>query len=191
MNHKDKNSGYLTGQMLVAMPSLDDPSFHRAVVYICAHNENGAMGIIINREIDDFSFSDVLSQMDLPSPLECQAVRLLSGGPVESSRGFVLHSTDYLREHSLKIDDNLAITATLDILRDISAGLGPSRYILALGHAGWKAGQLDGEVLENTWLTVPADQELIFSPNIAHKWEKAIAKLGCDPVNLCSEAGHA
>jgi putative transcriptional regulator len=194
-----QSNGYLDGQLLLAMPSLTDPRFSRAVIYMCAHSAEGAMGIIVNQRASNITFPKLLEQLDLmPTtkrnsialPLEKMAVH--SGGPVEQGRGFVLHSADYFAADStLPIDDSVSLTATIDILRAIASGSGPMRALLALGYAGWRAGQLENEINANGWLTCPADPELVFDCNLESKYERAMAKLGVHPSFLVSEAGHA
>jgi putative transcriptional regulator len=177
--------------LLIAMPSLDDGFFSRSVVYICAHSAAGAMGIVINQRLPDVGFGDLLSQLKLPqSPLLAEPI-VHFGGPVETGRGFVLHSADFMREDTVRINDSLCITGTVDILQAIAAGKGPARSIFALGYAGWSAGQLEAEMQANAWLTVPADDELIFGTALDNKWEKALGRLGINPLTLSAEAGHA
>lgn len=184
-------SGYFAGQMLIAMPQMRDPRFARSVVYLCAHTEDGAMGLVINRLFNSFSFPELLDQLSIAATPECDVVRIHFGGPVEAGRGFVLHSTDYIQETTLVVADEVGLTATIDVLKAIAEGRGPSRYLLALGYAGWAAGQLDSEIRENAWLSVQSDQELLFGTEIDTKWERAIAKIGVDFNKLSAFAGHA
>jgi putative transcriptional regulator len=182
----------LAGQLLVAMPQMADPRFARSVVYLCAHSVDGAMGLVVNRLIDSLSFENLLEQIGVEQ--DGSAVRDMPvhfGGPVESSRGFVLHSTDYVQDSTLVIEDEIALTATIDVLKAIARGDGPRHRVLALGYAGWAAGQLDAEIQANGWLLVPADLELVFGLDNDTKWERAIAKIGIDLTLLSSEAGHA
>ena len=177
--------------MLIAMPQMQDQRFTRSVVYLCAHTAEGAMGLVINRLFNSLSFPDLLEQLNItPTPL-CDPIRIHFGGPVEAGRGFVLHSTDYLQETTLLVDGNVALTATVDVLKAIAEGRGPRQCLLALGYAGWGAGQLDHEIRENAWLNVPADDDLLFGVELEHKWERAIAKIGVDFSMLSGEAGHA
>lgn len=186
-----KTSGYLVGQLLIAMPQMQDPRFARAVVYLCAHNADGAMGLIVNRPFEGLGFPELLSQLDIvPSP-KCRDVRIHFGGPVEGGRGFVLHTTDYLHDSSMKVAGDVALTTTVDVLKAIAGGDGPSQRILALGYAGWGAGQLDSEIRENSWLNVPSDDDLLFGSDLDRKWEQAIHKLGIDIALLSGDAGHA
>jgi putative transcriptional regulator len=191
--------GYLDGQMLIAMPSMRDERFTRSVIYICAHSSDGAMGIIVNQPVSNINFSDLLVQLDvikdtdiIELPTRAGSVKVLKGGPVETQRGFVLHSSDFFIEDStLPIDDGICLTATLDILKAIARGTGPQSAILALGYAGWAPGQLENEIQENGWLHCPADSELIFGSDTEAKYGKALRKIGIDPGMLSSEAGHA
>ena len=191
MPHLTKSSDYLTGQLLIAMPGMTDPRFQRTVIYMCAHNEDGAMGLVVNRLFGSVTFEDLLEQLeiDIQEPIANMPVHY--GGPVESGRGFVLHSTDYVRDGTLVVDDEVALTATIDILRAISENRGPRRNILLLGYAGWGPGQLDAEIQANGWLNVPCDESLLFDPDLDTKWERSIAKLGVSLSMLSAEAGHA
>ena len=181
----------LSGQLLVAMPHMEDPRFARTVVYVCAHSDDGAMGLVVNRLIDNMQFDTLLDHIGLEGGPPKQNFPIHFGGPVESSRGFVLHSADFIQDSTLLIDDDIALTATTEMLRAIADGQGPERCVLALGYAGWGAGQLDEEIQDNGWLLVPADNELLFGGDNDAKWESAIAKLGIDLSLLSSEAGHA
>ncbi|HLN25141.1 MAG TPA: YqgE/AlgH family protein [Patescibacteria group bacterium] len=191
MPHTFKSTGYLAGQMLIAMPQMQDTRFSRSVVYLCAHSAEGAMGLVINRLFSSLSFPDLLTQLNIePTPL-CDPIRIHFGGPVEAGRGFVLHSTDYVQETTLMVDKAVALTATVDVLKAIAEGHGPRQCLLALGYAGWGAGQLDTEIRDNAWLNVPADDELLFGTELEHKWERAIAKIGVDFSMLSGDVGHA
>jgi putative transcriptional regulator len=181
----------LTGQLLVAMPQMTDPRFARSVVYLCAHSVDGAMGLVVNRLIDSLSFDSLLEQIGVERTAGGDSMPIHFGGPVESSRGFVLHTTDYLQDSSLVIEDDIALTATIDVLKAIARGEGPQRRVLALGYAGWAPGQLDAEIQANGWLLVPADLDLVFDIDNETKWQRAIAKIGIDLTLLSSEAGHA
>jgi len=186
-----KTSGYLSGQLLIAMPQMRDPRFARAVVYLCAHSAEGAMGIMINRTFDGITFPELLEQLEIEPGPGAEEVRVHLGGPVEGGRGFVLHSPDYMHESSMMVDDKVALTATVDVLKAISHGEGPRESLLALGYAGWSAGQLDAEIRENVWLNAPADEELLFDDDVGGKWERAVHKLGIDLGLLSGDAGHA
>ncbi|MCW9033071.1 MAG: YqgE/AlgH family protein [Alphaproteobacteria bacterium] len=187
----DGGDDYLTGQLLIAMPSMSDPRFAKSVVYICAHGEEGAMGLVINRNLGKMMFPDLLEQLDIPLGPVGQDINIHFGGPVESGRGFVLHSSDYLQESTLAIDEQVSLTATIDVLKAITQGRGPEKCLLTLGYAGWSPGQLDEEIIENGWLTVEPDDDLIFDLDIGIKWDNAINKLGFDISMLSTEAGHS
>ncbi|MFO1062029.1 MAG: YqgE/AlgH family protein [Dongiaceae bacterium] len=184
-------TGYLTGQLLVAMPQMRDPRFSRSVIYMCAHNADGAMGLVVNRLAGSITFPDLLEQLGIARGDHSERIRVHFGGPVESGRGFVLHSTDYTQSGTVKVDDLVSLTATIDILRDMASGSGPRRSLLALGYAGWGPGQLDAEIQANGWLTVPADAALVFDEDLEGKWDRAIGKLGISHAMLSGEAGHA
>ena len=196
---KSSAHGYLDGQMLIAMPAMNDERFARAVIYVCAHSSEGAMGIIVNQPAGNIKFPDLLVQLEvIPAaerielPVRAEDVKVLKGGPVEAGRGFVLHSADFFIENStLPIDEGICLTATLDILKAIARGKGPHNAILALGYAGWSPGQLENEMQQNGWLHCPADPELIFGDDTEAKYDKALRKIGIDPGMLSSEAGHA
>jgi putative transcriptional regulator len=187
----EPDEGYLTGQLLIAMPGLHDARFARTVIYMCAHNEDGAMGLVINRLIGAITFPDLLRQLGIESTGLTDEIRVHFGGPVESGRGFVLHSSDYLQEGSLNVDGKVVLTATIDILHDIAAGLGPRQRLMALGYAGWGPGQLDSEIQANGWLNADADDDIVFGQDLESKWERAISKLGVQVSNLSDAAGHA
>jgi len=193
------SEGYLSGQLLVAMPGADDNNFAGSVVYVCAHSADGAMGIVINRPAEHLSFVDLLQQLELipedqgitvPRSLECMSVFV--GGPVETGRGFVLHSADYFsEENTLAIDGSVCLTATIDILRAIAHGGGPHRSLLALGYAGWAPGQLESEIQANGWLTCPGDAELVFDPRADEKYTLVLDRMGVDPSFLVNQTGNA
>lgn len=191
MPDHDNSSGYLTGQLLVAMPQMQDPRFERSVIYVCAHTSDGAMGLVVNKLMDSLSFEDLLSQLNIEPDPRSKEIRVHFGGPVETGRGFVLHTADYVQEGTLVINDSVALTATIDILRAIAQGSGPEKSLLALGYAGWGAGQLDDEMQANGWLSVPADDMLIFGGNLDTRWEAAMGKLGVNVNMLSGEAGRA
>ena len=191
--------GYLDGQMLIAMPTMRDERFARTLIYVCAHSSDGAMGIVVNQPAANIKFPDLLVQLDvIPAadliqlPRKAGVVKVLKGGPVETGRGFVLHSADFFIEHStLPIDNGICLTATLDILKAIAHGEGPQSAVLALGYAGWAPGQLENEIQENGWLNCDADADLIFGTDMEIKYEAAMRKIGIDLGKLSSEAGHA
>lgn len=194
-----RSDGYLGGQMLIAMPSMEDERFARSVVFMCAHSEEGAWGIVVNRRSRRLTFADLLVQLDvikadeairLPRP--AARVQVLRGGPVEKGRGFMLHSPDYDSDEStVRLPGGIHVTATVDILKSIARGEGPGRAALALGYAGWAPGQLDQELQANGWLTVEADESFIFDDDQDAKYGRALRKLGIDPAMLSNEAGHA
>ena len=185
------DSPYLTGQLLIAMPGMRDERFSRSVIYMCAHTDEGAMGLVLNQIIDSLTFNQLLGQLGIDEAKSRSDVPVHFGGPVESGRGFVLHTSDYKQEATLEVDEEIGLTATIDILKAIARGRGPRRSLLALGYAGWGPGQLDSEIRQNGWLQVPADSQIIFDPEHDSKWERAISKLGVDPRMLSDEAGHA
>jgi putative transcriptional regulator len=192
-------SPYLDGQLLVAMPGMMDERFARAVIFICAHSSEGAMGIILNRPAANVTMPDLLVQLEIVPEMErirlpqkVGNMQVLMGGPVETSRGFVLHSPDFhLAQSTLPIDDSICLTATIDILRAIAAGRGPENAVLALGYAGWGAGQLEMELQANGWLNTPADAELVFNTAADVRYEMALRRIGIEPAMLSMEAGHA
>jgi len=191
--------GFLDGQMLIASPAMQDERFARSVVYMCAHSSEGAMGIVVNRPAGNISFPDLLVKLDIIPradvirlPSRAGDVTVLKGGPVETERGFVLHSADFFIENStLPIDEGICLTATLDILKAIARGDGPASAILALGYAGWAPGQLENEMQQNGWLHCSADRELIFGTEINAKYERAMQKIGIRPGMLSNDVGHA
>jgi len=196
---KPSGRGYLDGQMLIAMPSMGDERFARSLIYVCAHSSEGAMGIVVNQPAANITFPDLLVQLEVVGapdliqlPPHAGEVKVLKGGPVETSRGFVLHSADFFIENStLPIDEGICLTATLDILKAIARGDGPRSAVLALGYAGWAPGQLENEINQNGWLHCNADTELIFGQDIDGKYKQALSKIGINLGMLSSEAGHA
>jgi putative transcriptional regulator len=191
MSFSKQESGYLEGQLLIAMPAMTDERFERAVIYMCAHNEEGAMGLIVNKVLDSISFDELLAQLDIGPASAPDAPRVHFGGPVESGRGFVLHTADYMQDSSIAVDDNTALTATVDILRDVAAGNGPKRKLLAIGYAGWGPGQLETEIHDNAWLNAPVDEDLLFDEDNENKWSRALKSLGVDVSLLSGTAGRA
>ena len=187
-----KELPHLDGKLLIAMPSMGDPRFARTVIYLCAHSDDGAMGLIVNKPAEDLKFADLLKQLDIKADRPIAGIDVHYGGPVEFGRGFVLHSHDYVSEDStLRVNDDFGMTATLDILEDISHGNGPDACLLALGYAGWGPGQLEDEIRANGWLTCDADRALVFSEDHAGKWQAALDSLGIDPRMLSSAGGTA
>ena len=192
-------SPYLDGQLLIAMPGIGDERFDHALIYMCAHSEQGAMGLIINKTAPMMRFGDLIAQIDVhpddeameASP-ELMDMPVLFGGPVEQGRGFVLHSSDYFTpDSSLPVAENISLTATIDILRAMASGRGPNQAIIALGYAGWAPGQLENEIQHNGWLTCPADPDLLFGLGYEERYDAALRKLKIDPAMLSSDAGHA
>lgn len=186
-----RSSDRLAGQFLVALPTMTDPRFTRAVIYIVSHGPEGTMGLIVNRMLGSMSFADLLAQLDIPFGESTPSIRIHYGGPVETGRGFVLHSDEFNRDGTTVLDNGLAMTSTIDVLRALADGQGPTRSLLALGYAGWQAGQLEVELQGNGWLTVPADPQLLFDADIESKWERAIAALGITPAALSVSTGRA
>ena len=184
-------TSWLTGQLLIAMPAMPDPRFARSVIYVCSHGPNGAMGLVLNRHYGEVNFRALLQQLNVKAPADAPDLPVHYGGPVETGRGFVLHSIDYLREGTMRIDDNVALSATVEILQALAAGTGPERALMALGYTGWGAGQLDAEMQANGWLTAAADDDILFGREIETKWERALAKIGISPMTLSGVAGHA
>jgi putative transcriptional regulator len=189
--------GFLDDQFLIAMPGMKDDRFARSVIYVCAHSDEGAMGLIIN-QTQQMLFPDLLVQLGIMN--EQEVIRLprhtrefvvRNGGPVDRSRGFVLHSGDYRVESSLSVSHDICLTATVDILRAISAGRGPRQALMALGYSGWGAGQLENEIAQNGWLTCPASAELLFDADLEHKYDRILASIGIDLAHLSLAAGHA
>ena len=183
--------GYLGGQLLIATPSMQNPHFAGCIICVCAHSEEGAMGLVLNRPMEGLSFDDLLMQLDLEHVPAQRSIRLHQGGPVEGGRGFVLHTNDWSSEQSLRVGDHLALTASVDILKAIASGGGPRLGLLALGYAGWGPGQLESEIEANAWLSVSPDEALLFGEAHDTKWRQAFAKLRVDPLLLSVAAGHA
>jgi putative transcriptional regulator len=189
----------LEGQLLIAMPAMSDRRFQRSVIYVCAHSSEGAMGLIINQRANHITAPDLLERLGISARnpddeinSEVLSLSIQVGGPVETGRGFVLHSSDYFSEDStLAIEQDVCLTATIDILKAIAQGNGPARALLALGYAGWSPGQLETEIQANGWLHCPADPDLIFDDDLENKYSRALAKIGIDLSHLVSDAGHA
>ena len=182
----------LLGKLLIAMPDMGDPRFEHSVIYICAHSKEGAMGLIVNKPQSKLRFSKLLEQLDISADGDVKDVRIHYGGPVEMARGFVVHTSDYRSEMgTLDVDGRIGMTATIDVLEDIAKGDGPATSMLALGYAGWGAGQLEGEIKRNGWLTCDPTDAIVFGRANEHKWTAALKILGVDPLMLSSTAGHA
>jgi putative transcriptional regulator len=188
----DRDASFLDGQLLIAMPGMGDVRFERSVIFLCAHSEEGAMGLIVNKPAPDLSFADLLGQLKIPSSIDLKGARVHFGGPVEHGRGFVLHSADYaVEESSLHVTPEFSMTATVDILQDMARGQGPRQAILALGYAGWGPGQLESEIQANGWLTAPAGAEIVFGERDTEKWEAALRSISIDPRLLSAGGGRA
>ena len=192
-----RERGFLDGQFLIAMPGVFDQNFARTVIYVCAHSPAGAMGFILNRR-QGITFPEILLHLNMIDqhdaimlPQKMRDFPIQTSGPVETGRGFVLHSDDYICDSSMPVSEDICLTATLDILRAISTGGGPARATMLLGYAGWSGGQLEAEIANNGWLHCPASEELIFDPKLDDKYERALALMGITPAMLSSEAGHA
>ena len=182
----------LSGKLLIAMPGMGDPRFEKSVVFLCAHSPEGAMGLIVNKPTTDLSFDELLKQLGIEREPGARDIRVHFGGPVEHGRGFVLHSSDYMSaDTTLRIDDRIGLTATVDVLERIARGEGPQDTLLALGYAGWGPGQLEGEIVENGWLTCEADPEIVFAADDGSKWGLALKTLGIDPLTLSAASGRA
>lgn len=188
---KDEPPGYLEGQLLVATPAIIDSCFARSVVYVCAHNSTGAMGLVINHTIENVSYGDILKQLSIPSAGAKRKMPVYFGGPVEAARGFVLHSADYAQEETIHMPNGISLTSNLQILRDIASGQGPQKNILALGYSGWSPGQLEAEIESNSWINVPASEKILFETDDSAKWQAAAQVLGVDMFKLTGPAGHA
>jgi putative transcriptional regulator len=184
--------GFFSGQLLIAMPGISDPRFERAVILVCAHDEDHAMGLAVNRPIEGLTVPDLLERLGVASDIALPPDLVLMGGPVERERGFVLHTADYQGEHSLDVRDDLALTASREVLEAMVSQNGhPRRSLLALGYAGWGAGQLENEIKQNVWLTCEPDEALVFGVDHERKWGRALTKLGVDPERLSAVAGRA
>lgn len=193
----NQEQGFLNGQFLLAMPGMNDERFARAVVYICSHSEEGAMGLIIN-QLQPVSFPDLLRQIGVIDdsdlillPERAQNMVVRNGGPVDRTRGFVLHTDDYMVDSTLPVADDICLTATIDILRAIHSGNGPAQALMTLGYSGWAPGQLDAEFTENGWLACEAPMDMLFDSDITGKYDRLMAHMGIDMTRLVSEAGHA
>ena len=181
----------LLGKIIVSMPSQEDERFFKTVIYMCAHSSEGSMGIIINKKIDYDLYPDLLEQLGVDKPLENKKLFIRYGGPVESGRGFVLHSDDIIRKETLNINKGVALTSTAEFFDDLSIGRGPKHSILALGYAGWGPGQLEKEIIQNSWMTIEVDSNFIFDEEVSEKWSQAYKIMGINPDNLSFKSGRA
>ena len=186
----------LTGKILLAMPNLTDSYFDRAVILICTHDQEGAMGLVLNHALPDIDFKDMLTHIGIKSQIQIdpKSQKVLDGGPLESARGFLLHSPDYKKDDTISITDDFSITSTLEALQEVVAGHGPDKMLFILGYAGWEAGQLDKEIQDNDWLVLDGSTALIFDTAAEEQWNCALGQLGIDPVMLVGAPhgiGHA
>ncbi|HEY0901664.1 MAG TPA: YqgE/AlgH family protein [Micavibrio sp.] len=182
----------LTGKLLIAMPQMGDPRFHKAVIFVCAHDNNGAMGLVINHILPGVDLNELLAQLNIADTVtQSHDIPVMSGGPVETARGFILHKGHFDQIESLNIESDIYVTGTLDALRAIARGQGPKDMLFILGYAGWSAGQLDQEMQHNSWLVIDADPAIMFAGHPEEIWERAIKKIGVDPLMLFSDIGHA
>ena len=183
-------AGIFENKLLLAMPLMTDPRFERSVIYMCSHDESGAMGLVVNRAFSQLTFEDLLDQLSISTDADVPNLSIHAGGPVEPGRGFVLHSADFVQESTLIVSQTLALTATVDILKALAEGEGPMHHLLALGYAGWGPGQLEEEVQNNAWMIAEPDDEILFNTELDLKWPRAMAMLGIDVAMLSSDAGH-
>ena len=181
----------LTGQIIVSMPFLQDARFFKTVIYICAHSSEGSMGIIINKKIDYDLYPDLLEQLGVDKPVKNKKLFIRYGGPVESGRGFVLHSDDIVRKETLNINKGVALTSTSEFFEDLARGNGPKNSILALGYSGWQAGQLESEIIQNSWMSLAVETSFLFDDDVSRKWNNAYKLIGIDPSSLSSVSGKA
>lgn len=191
MEEKTTQTASLEGQLLIAMPAMTDPRFERAVIYVCAHNAEGAMGLVVNKLFDEIDFEQLLEQLEIEPSAPSVPVNIHFGGPVEAQRGFVLHTAEYVGEGTVVVDDRVALTATLDIVKQLANGTGPRSTLLALGYAGWGPGQLEDEITENAWLHAPFDEGVVFDDQNETKWQRALKSIGVDLSTLSGTAGRA
>ena len=188
----NEGENFLEGKLLIAMPGMADERFAQTVIYMCAHSSKGAMGIVINKPIPGLTFAELMKQLQIATGPKAGELPILYGGPVETGRGFVLHSGDYeASDSTLSVSEDISLTATLDILRAIADGRGPKRALFALGYAGWGAGQVENEFQFNGWIHCQADPTLVFGTDPQAKWSAALARLGIGPSGLVSDAGRA
>lgn len=187
---KNENN-YLTGKCLIAMPNMDDERFSDSLIYICSHTKDGAMGFVVNKKIKEFSFADLANQLPISTIKPIAPIELHQGGPLEKVRGFVIHSTDYVKDDTIIISDSIAVSSSIDIITDIAFGMGPKENLIALGYASWAPQQLEKEIINNTWLVTQPDTELVFRTKDEDKWQKAVDSIGIDFSRLVHSSGHA
>jgi putative transcriptional regulator len=185
------DSAYLEGQLLIAMPAMADPRFERSVIYVCAHNREGAMGLVVNKLFDEINFEELLTQLEITLSDSSPQLSIHFGGPVEAQRGFVLHTAEYTGKGTVAVDEQVALTATLDILKELANGSSPKNTMLALGYAGWGPGQLEEEISDNAWLHAPFNEDLVFDGDVDTKWQRAMNSIGVDPSSLSGATGRA
>lgn len=186
------NTPSLAGQLLLAMPNIGDPRFHRAVIFICAHDANGAMGLMLTEAVPGMTLATLCQQLGLAQSVDGSLdYPVMSGGPVESGRGFVLHSTDFQQKETVVVNDQFAVTATIDALQLIAGRQGPEKLFFALGYAGWQPGQIEQELADNAWLNMPADPRLVFDIPSSEKWDAVLHQMGVNPSNLTGVSGRA
>lgn len=189
---QSEGENFLEGKLLIAMPGMSDPHFDKSVIYMCAHSAEGAMGIMINKPVEGLSFHELITRLDLKPTERTPDFPVLYGGPVETGRGFVLHSGEYeTSDGTMPVSEDVSLTATLDILRAIAEGRGPDRAIFALGYAGWNAGQIESEIRLNGWIHCDSDPDILFGSAPDTKWVEALRKLGIDASVLTAHSGHA
>ncbi|MFN3826195.1 MAG: YqgE/AlgH family protein [Micavibrio sp.] len=181
----------LMGKLLIAMPQMGDTRFHKAVIFMCAHDANGAMGLVINHILPGLDLGELLDQLHIEEKNPQVDIPVMSGGPVETARGFILHEGSFSATESLEIKSNIYVTGTIDALKAVAKGQGPKNMLFILGYAGWGAGQLDQEMQQNSWLVIDADTDVIFESAPEDRWDRAIKKLGIDPLMLFDTTGHA
>lgn len=187
-----EGENFLEGKLLIALPGMPDPRFEKSVIYMCAHSVEGAMGIMINRAVEGVQFRELMEKLELDVASEVNDVPILYGGPVETGRGFVLHSGDYeSADSTLSVSDDVSLTATIDILRALGQGKGPKKALFALGYAGWGPGQIEDEIRANGWLHCDSDAKLLFESQLGSRWKEALRKLGIDASGLTAHAGQA
>ena len=190
---KDALGHYLTGQLLIAMPAMGDTRFDKAVVLVCAHDDNGAMGLVLNSEMQNIDFFDLMDQLDLDIDMQSGASNMpvMKGGPVEEARGFLLHSNDFEQNDTISVKEDYKVSGSVEALKNVLNGKGPDKMMFILGYAGWGPGQLDEEIQSNAWLTIDPDPELVFQTDPSEMWQRAINKIGIDPSMLSSVSGRA
>lgn len=193
MHEAEEKEGFLAGKLLLAMPGLDDQRFHRAVIFMCAHDEKGAMGLVVNHEHGEAEFPDLLEQLDLSGEIAAKAriMRVMKGGPVDPERGFLLHSPEFTRKETIAVGEGYAITGTVEALKDLAGGNGPERALFVLGYAGWGPGQLEQEIRSNAWLVAEPSPAVVFGADSESKWDMAVTGLGVHPAMLSGEGGRA